>query len=696
MKKLQKLLSLLLTVLMLVSLNACVPMESGLLDVDENDYSRVFAMIKAATFNERNELEEKGSFGFRRQWSSALTDGDFAAAETMGQMSTRTRSASTSESTVAFSDTNNQIAGVQESDIVKTDGTNIYIASASSWNYRQDSDYGEELPGRVSVVKVQNGKMELIAQIKSEDAEPAEMLLYDGKLIVIWSKVKYIQDDDAPSALLPSARSARFSYSHGWGRVERDIVVEVYDTDGDFGQPVSTYSQRGFYTSSRMIDNYIYIITNFNPQVPPRFREKDLEMYVPSFEVNGRRSFVPANAIVIPEGFDSSQYSVIGGLDVTQSDMAVTVMANLGTAHTVYSSLDNIYVISSSYDDVSNGSSASDRGWWSGSQESTVIDKFSLDKGEVKFVASGKVVGSARNQFRFDEHDGILRVVTEVWGKSPELTDNTQILDIPETRGWWDEREGWGEKIDYDKDWGLQGGSLFTFDENMNVLAQIHRIGFGENVQSVRFMGNIGYVVTFWQTDPLFSFDLSDPKNPVQLDELKIPGFSRYLHSWADGLLLGMGVEAEEEFGQSIGLKLSMFDTSDNENLSERHTYVIGGDFETTANGWIRSGWYHSPVEYDHKAALVVPERNIIGFPYDYSDLNNGYGSIYAVFAYGEDGFVLIGEIKSPDNNRNYYHSYRFNRGLFIGDYLYAIAEDLIISAELNGDSLGKEQSLKL
>jgi uncharacterized secreted protein with C-terminal beta-propeller domain len=569
--------------------------------------------------------------------------------------------------------------------------------------------------------------METITQIELEGANPVEMLLYDGKLVIIWNKSVYLEIPPAtPRANSQGEEEVCCCYGWNW-RYEQDTVIEVYDTSGDFTRPISTYSQKGAYNSSRMIDNNIYLVTTFNPQPRRQFSETDLECYIPSFTVNGRRRFVTADAIILPENLHRVQYTVIGGLDVNKrgQSMVVSTAATLGWTQTVYASLNNIYTIGRDWEqpEITDEDEPIARDWWGwgNGTEYTVIDKFSINNGKVEFTANGRVPGTARNQFHFDEHNGNLRLVTEIWDTAPEKAGNNpsyQVLPLPETKGWWDEQNEWRSQgwwrdcccntgresflLCYDTDHGLQGGSLFILDRNMNVLSQVHRIGFGENVQSVRFMGDLAYIVTFWQTDPLFSFDLSNPRAPKLLGELKIPGFSRYLHSWDDGLLLGMGVETNDN-GIRWGLKMTMFDVEDNTDLIERHVYVIGCEDEMDFDNWNRWAWYYSAIEWDHKAALVAPGRNIIGFPYDYSSWDwedsrnsrNRSGTVYAVFSYSDDGFELIGEI-SHEYSDDWDDWRSFQRGLYIGEYVYAVANDLIVSAKLGSDSLTEVQRLKL
>jgi uncharacterized secreted protein with C-terminal beta-propeller domain len=606
------------------------------------------------------------------------------------------------------SDTNNQVEGVQESDIVKTDGNYIFVAASSNRSNL-----------RVSVVKPDNGVMELTARISLDNADELhEMLLYDGKLVVVWSKAEYAEVFQPPRMTRPEGVTWDCCCYDGWywtREVNREAVVEVYDTNllrtapEVFNKPVSVYTQQGRFHSARMIDNNIYVITNFTPLLPERLSQNDIHEYIPTFSDNDEYCIVPAGMIRLPENLDSIQYTVIGGLDVNKADMSVSVAANLGSTDTIYASLNNIYITRTQWGINNNW-------WWGwrGTNESqqnrdpdcTIIDKFAIGSGNVSFTANAKLTGTTRNQFHYDEFEGILRVVTEVWGYAPVESANTTILPIPEDTGWWRERAQWGTALDYDNDWGLQGGVLYTLDENLNVLAQVHRIGFGENVHSVRFMGDRGYVVTFWQTDPLFSFDLSDPANPKLLGELKIPGFSRYLHSWADGLLLGMGVETDDN-GIRTGLKMTMFDVLVDDDLIEKHVELIGEQRDTTNwNNWV---WTSSPFEHDHRAVLVNSQRNIIGFPYS-SSSGNSNTSLYAVYSYQPNsGFRLLGEIKHEliyptwDWNDSRWqdwswHDYniRFERGLFIGDYIYAVAENLIVSARIRTNSITEIHRLSL
>jgi len=673
-----------LALTMLLTLTAC---NQSITSPNPDDYREIYQMVKSVNNQSNSYSFFSGRSSNRDVLMESEDAGDAEESDNSINPQGSTNAPPPTESTSGddnsddsenknYSDTNNQVEGVQESDIVKTDGSLIYIAQTN--NHYYDYYYTDETQdnhGKVSIISADNGNMEIVSTIKLRNANPQEMLLYNGKLIIIWGKFERLQ------TLTPrnNSRDDRIVGGDYYYREDSETIVQIFDTDGKFEKAESTYSQKGRFNSSRMIDNNIYLITTFNPEPPRNFKEDDIDCYIPSYTVNDSEPrYFPADAIVLPEKLDRVEYSVIGGLDVNKSNMKISVKSTLGTAQTIYSSLENIYISHNTYKEVGRRSDYNH-------ETHTVIDKFTLNKGKVEFKATGTVKGETHNQFHFDEHNGTLRVVTEVWGRSPtepsKLPGTFTVLPIPKDKGWWD--ESWNNNQDLNS-WGLQGGSLYTLDSDLNTLAEVHRIGFGESVHSVRLMGDIGYIVTFWQTDPLFSFDLSNPQKPVQLDELKIPGFSRYLHNWSGKLLLGIGVDTDDN-GIRQGLKMTMFDVSDNEDLIERHVELINSG---------NNNWAYSPIENDHKAALVSPEKNIIGFPYSRSGRTNR--AVYAIYSYSNRGFNLIGEITNNESDYYNYYNRGFQRGLFIGDYIYAIADNVVISARLQEDSIRQVQKLKL
>ena len=192
--------------------------------------------------------------------------------------------------------------------------------------------------------------------------------------------------------------------------------------------------------------------------------------------------------------------------------------------------------------------------------------------GSTEYVASGSVVGSLLSQYSLSEHNGHLRVATTdgaAWNRTEESQSMVTVLEE-------------------------QGDELVQ-------VGFVDGLGKGEQIFAVRFMGDIGYVVTFRQIDPLYSVDLSDPTNPTVLGELKIPGFSTYLHPVGDGLLLGVGQDASEE-GFTTGAQASLFDVSD---LTDPQR-VDQADFGENS---------YSSVDWDPKSFLFWGERKLAVIP---------------------------------------------------------------------------------
>ena len=242
---------------------------------------------------------------------------------------------------------------------------------------------------------------------------------------------------------------------------------------------------------------------------------------------------------------------------------AATATSVLAPGESVYASTRSMYVSTATWIDPA-ADEAGDIDWDRFAAEfRTNIHRFDIsDPAGAVYTASGSVPGEIHNQFALSEHAGHLRVVT--------------------TTGGWNSSESWVRVLAESGDRLVEVGSVGD-------------IGRGERVQSVRFAGDIGYVVTFRQIDPFYTVDLSDPAAPAVLGELKIPGFSSYLHPLGEGLVLGVGSDADED-GFVTGAKVSLFGVSD---LAEPQEVSVW----TAPGGWNEIGW-------DHRAFLWwAPER---------------------------------------------------------------------------------------
>ena len=319
--------------------------------------------------------------------------------------------------------------------------------------------------------------------------------------------------------------------------------------------------------------------------------------YVPL--INGEP--VSEKNIFLPQVNRANMYEVITTVDLEKPDKMKDSKAVFSKGGQAYVSNRNIYFYETE--------------WGNFSGCVTTVRKIAYKDGKLEAKAQGQFDGYLNDSFSIDEYEGNLRVVT--------TEDDTN--------------------------------SVYVLDEELETIGSIENLAEDERIYSARFMGDTGYFVTFRETDPLFSVDLSDPKNPKIVGELKIPGFSDYLHFYGNNRLLGIGMNVDEKTMTTDGVKITMFDISDKTDVKEEDTYVL-------------KNVYSTDVSYDYKAALVDWEKNLIGFA--------GYtqgGQRYFLFEYDDEkGFVCNLE---EDINGN---GMRNSRGIYIEETLYVIQGNII------------------
>ncbi len=516
----------------------------------------------------------------------------------------------TEKSAPDFSDTNIQVAGVQEADIIKTDGNYIY---ALTFQY-------------LYIIKAENGQLEEVAKLEIGNGATGEtffeIYLHENKLIALKNIYASVWRDD----------NKMEDYYQGFNNSK--IGVVVFDiTDKANPKKESELSQSGYYLSSRMIGSKLYLISNYH--VYDDIIEKEDETTFVPMVSNGEEKPIPIRDIYIMPNPISASYLTISGLDVTNSKNFVSVKSVLGSGSNIYASLENLYV--ATYDSQTVNKVTKSK---------TNIIKFSLKDGIIALTASESVDGYILNQFSMDEFDQYFRIVT--------TTDEYSF----------------GEKDDVVSsiDTNNSKNNLYVLDSNLKVVGQIIDLAKDERVYSVRFDGNIGYFVTFRQVDPLFTVDLSNPQKPVILSELKIPGFSEYLHVYNENYLFGLGKEADDE-GRILGMKISMFNISDKTNVTEQYKKRVGNEFT----------W--SEASYNHKAILISPARDLIAFP---------AGNDYMVYTFNEDGFKQLAKLTFNEDE----YFYQSLRGFYIDNHLYVLGYNNIASYDL--ETFAKTASLTL
>lgn len=376
-----------------------------------------------------------------------------------------------------------------------------------------------------------------------------------------------------------------------------NTVMVTYDvSDIENPKELGRITQNGNYESSRKVGDYVYLFSDYSIYLDG-MKKSEPETYVPL--VNGEK--VAASDIFLPAVSEGYEYSVITSVDIKNPGKTYDSKAIMSDGGEVYVSEKNIYYYDTVWDYV-NG-------------QKTTLRRIGYKDGKLSAGAQGKVDGYLNDSYSIDEYKGYLRLV---------LTDDNK-------------------------------NDVRILDMDLKEVGAIENLAKDESVYSARLMGDTGYFVTFEQTDPLFSVDLSDPKNPEIIGKLKIPGFSDYLHPYGDGKLLGIGMDADEETGVTNGVKVTMFDISDSANVKEMDTYTL-------------ENVYSTEVSYDYKAALVSADQNLIGFSGNTEGVQK-----YFLFRYDEkNGFDLV--LKEEINGNQMMGT----RGVYIDDALYVVQGNVI------------------
>jgi inhibitor of cysteine peptidase len=566
-----------------------------------------------------------------------------------------------------YSGTNVQVEGVDEADIVKNDGRYIYIVK------------GDEIR-IVDAYPGENMKELDDVQFGDPDFYPTNMFVDGEKMIVFGSSYGSFAEpfmgiqpatDETSSKMIAPAYSSK---------------TKVYIFDISNREDVKLWRELAFegdYNTARKVGDSLYFVLNKWEYFGYYYGEpRAAADSIPSFYDSATgdvKDIVGCGDIKYWPGVTNPNGQlIIAGIDLSEKDSEVDMEYVLGNADNVYSSKDNLYVVSSKY------SWAWD---YSGAESATIIHKFALDGGEVEYQVAGEVPGTTLNQFSMDEYEGNLRIATtvgQVWNENDPSSNNVYVLN-----------------------------------DELNMIGKIENIAPGERIYSTRFMGDRGYMVTFKNTDPFFVLDLSDAEDPSILGELKIPGYSDYLHPYKDGYVIGFGKDAVDpsaydewmsgsNFAWYQGMKIAMFDVRDVKNPKLLHNMVIG-DRGTS-----------SELLYNHKALLFDAEKGLMAFPISVSEIpedikndaetpRDAYGKTTFVGAYvmsvdEEDGFEVEAKLThlpegTFDGEDDYgYYAYDYestiNRILYIGEYLYTVSNEYVQANNLGDFDLVKKLQL--
>ncbi|MBA3021023.1 beta-propeller domain-containing protein [Propionicimonas sp.] len=524
--------------------------------------------------------------------------------------------------TASSGKTNVQIDGIDEGDIVKSDGRVIYVATGKQVAIvAADGDQTREL-GRIDTSTGGAGKP---SQAQNSLQGPVVELVLRGSTLVVLV-IEYRPRASALPSGFPGTRGP--TYLPLDAALTKALIYDVSDPAAP--RYLTSLGQSGALVTTRLAGDLLYVVTEYLIADKDSVKPDDPQTFVPVLTKDEAVSAAkPADCGIMPAP-DGPRYAVVSSIDLG-SRARVDTESVFGGSATVFMSVDNLYLAAGQWD--ASKAEAGKAGAPKDLEQVTLtqLARIAIDAGKLTLAAQGAVPGTVLNQFALDEYEGKLRVVTSIEGQSRQ--------------GRWERR-----------------AALFVLGANLKPVGSISSLVKGETVQSVRFAGPVGYVVTFKQVDPLFAIDLSDPAKPKVLSALKIPGFSTYLHPWSDGDLLGLGRSANNK-GQQSGLKLAMFDVTDPLAVRESASLPVRGD--------------DSEALTEHKAVLVDTGTGLIGFPIS-SWSSEELKLSYAVYRYSPGtGFTLAKKITLSSSAQSQADAVR---GLLIGGHLYLASAGSVTS----------------
>ena len=585
-----------------------------------------------------------------------------------------------------YSSTNIQELGVDEPDIVKTDGKYLYVI-ANSTIFIINAYPAEEAA--------------IITSISlNETQTPRNLFIKDDRLVIITQTYLYrsyaedyddiiLKDDEINQEGKDEAEEDSFTdyLSEYWVDTTTTEII-IYDVSTKANPTrVRDIQMKGYYSSARLIDEYIYVITSYNDYEPVLYDEGD-SIYIPKIRIDGTDRDIGLSHIYYidsPE-ISKTQTQITSVNILNQTEQTNSEVFILGNPSIVYVSLDAIYITNEYYnynyafleeivDDYILPSLPSeledeielvDALSLEDYQKSTVIEwliyhyinelndddkkeiarqivsqyerttihKIEIENGQMSYAAQGSIPGSINNQFSMSEYNGTFRVATTVNGWM--LRSYVSSIDTY--------------------------NNVYVLDESLNIIGSIEDIAVGESIYSVRFMDTICYLVTYKEIDPFFVIDLEDPTNPTILGELKIPGYSTYLHPYDENHIIGIGMEDNT-------VKISLFDVEDVSNPVALDTY----EFEAPNEYY----WMYSSSLYEHKAFLFDKAKNLLVLPVSTDYIESAY--VFTITSSNIKLRGIISHLDTPLGEDNISTIEPYESSYWKGDYRYSITRSLYI-----------------
>jgi uncharacterized secreted protein with C-terminal beta-propeller domain len=514
-----------------------------------------------------------GAYGFGRPFAVGVAGKgaptpSFLAPSAAGASAGVAAAASAPQQGVDYSGTNVQEVGVDEPDIVKTDGKTLFTIAN----------------GQLNAVDVTGAQPKLLDTLQLDGGWSHELLLSGDHLLILSRGGYWLQP-------LPAMAAQMYPISPS-----SSVITEVDVSNPNALKVVQTLTLDGAYVDARMVGSTVRIVSSSQMPLqlpfatPTNYSTSGLaaakttnralvtksrvSAWLPSYRLGKQKShtIVQCRDVRRPVSFSGLGMLTVLTIDLSKGLTPVDSVGVMTDGRIVYASPTSLYVSTESWASRPDPSTPTQ----APSSVTTTIHKFDIsDPTKTVYLGSGSVQGYLLNQWSLSEFQGVLRVVS---------------TDAP---AWWG--SGGSDTQSY----------LTTFQQGGGGLVQAGRVsglGQGEKVYAVRMIGNAGYVVTFKQVDPLYTIDLSDPANPQVLGQLTIPGYSAYLHPINDNLLLGIGQNVDPQTNEPTGTQVSLFDVSDLKHPTLLYRSALG------------QGW--SAAESDHHAFLYWPATGLVVVPF--------------------------------------------------------------------------------
>jgi len=597
-----------------------------------------------------------------------------------------------------YSTTNVQVENVDEPDYLKNDSKYVYIVSHNTLSI-------------IDAYPAESAKIILKIALDVESQYIENMFLNEDRLVIFYNGQS--NDEIIPQYDFVPIRS--------YESVTHALIVDVSDKENP--KILKDYSIDGHFTDARMIEDYVYFVTNSNvdyqyPRLPIIMEDSVRIMTPDAFYFDNVEQFSNFNTLTAIDIFGDKINSETflmgysGAIYVSEDNFYLTYQQSMPFGFYENSSRDRFFDvivpllpdhIQEQIKAIQEDSSINSSTQWMKISElmqksynemdkkdkeklfekikealneydvkvqeesaKTIIHKISIDNDKIEYVAKGSVPGRLLNQFSMDESEDRFRVAT--------------------TTEYYTQYQG-----------TIRTNSIYILDEQLNIVGGLDKIAPDESIFSARFMGDRLYLVTFQQVDPFFVIDLSTD-TPKILGELKIPGFSNYLHPYDEEHVIGIGRDTKE-IGegrvQQLGIKIALFNVADVNNPKVTDDIVIGNSST------------QSEALYDHKAFFFDKTKGILSIPIngDSQELEEitsakkiapDYNRWSGFYVFGLDktnGVNLKGTITHSSEDSRYYGMSNA-RTFYIDDVLYTASEDYLKMNSLN--SLEEVNSIKL